>query len=70
MLYEVITQRAQLNVGGEARGESVDVNDIGSTSLGFEEEVVAVAFGETDNLVLDAGAVAGTRTLDARNNFV
>ena len=53
-----------LHVAREAGGDAVAVVFEGVAAFGFEEDLVLVAVGEADDLVLDGGAVAGAGGLD------
>ena len=53
-----------LDVAGEAGGDAVAVVFEGVPPLGLEEDLVLLAVGEADDLVLDRGAVARAGALD------
>ena len=53
-----------LHLRRQGGGNAVHVALKGVQALGFDEDLVALALGEFDHLVLDGGAVAGSDTLD------
>ena len=54
-----------LHVGGQAGAQALDVHLLGGPALGLNKELVPVLVGEFHHLVLDGGAVAGARGVDA-----
>ena len=53
-----------LDIGRQAAAESVGVNYGAGSVLGLEHDMVRLGVGETDDLVLNRGAVADTGTDD------
>ena len=58
-----LRQGGVLHVPGQGRREAVEVVFLGGAAFGLEEELVGVALGKSDDLGLDAGAVAGADAL-------
>ncbi len=54
-----------LDLEGETGGNAVDVIFGGVATLGFEEELVALLFGELDDLVFDRGAISRAGAFDS-----
>ena len=54
-----------LHVGGQTGGEALDIHLLGGPALGLNEELMPVLVRELHHLVLDGGAVAGARGVDA-----
>ena len=49
---------------GEAGGEAVDIKFFSGNTLGFEEKLLAVFFGEADDFVFDRGTIAWADAFD------
>ena len=59
------TKSFVLNFFRQRGGKAIDVDFDCIPPFGLDEQLVAVPFGEAVDLVFDAGAVAGSNTLDA-----